>query len=309
MPDQTHDDPERQPDTGAPEDRVFVHRILRYVPNLLRDEWVNIGVLLYDPNTGERRLRLIEEEAEYARLRRLHPRLDEAGLRGLGEHLESRFGAAVQSNGNGGPVRSSLRNGEGNPKPNATEWLRILEKWDATLSQSLQLADPKATTAADLDLELERLYDERIAVPRAAARMGRPAARPQMRSYCNQVLRQARIWERVEKGIPASEFTYEGDPMRIDYGYRRNGARGFVQTISVTRGLADAKLYADTARHIVDRARTRFDPEFTAITDVALDLAKPIHKAVSKALGEFQIHSIPLENFAVWTAKMRPMLQ
>ena len=53
----------RNPENEAPNgrrcvrERTFVHRILRYVPNLLRDEWVNIGVLLYDPDTGERRLR------------------------------------------------------------------------------------------------------------------------------------------------------------------------------------------------------------------------------------------------------------
>jgi hypothetical protein len=32
--------------------------------------------------------------------------------------------------------------------------------------------------------------------------------------------------------------------MRIDYGYRRNGTRGFVQALSVLRAPADAKLLA-----------------------------------------------------------------
>lgn len=307
----TRQDPEAisYRDSGAPTKRTYVHRILRYVPNLLRDEWVNIGVLLYDPNTGERRLRLIEDEAEFNRVHRLHPRMDEEHLRGLRDHLESRFGAAVRSNGNGGPVRSALRNGEGHSRPEATDWLQVLEKWDATLSQSLQLSDAKATTADDLDFELERLYDERVAAPRRPARVGRPATRPQMRGYCSQVFRQAHIWDRIGKRLRASEYTYEGDPMRLDYGYSRNGSRGFVQTISVTRAPADAKLYADAARHIIQRAKTRFDPEFTAITDVALDTAKPIHNFVKNALDEFDIAAVPLDNFAVWVAKLRPMLQ
>ena len=78
----TRQDPEAisYRDSGAPAERTFVHRILRYVPNLLRDEWVNIGVLLYDPSTGERRLRLIEDVTEYNRVRRLHPRFDESAL-------------------------------------------------------------------------------------------------------------------------------------------------------------------------------------------------------------------------------------
>src|SRR5580698_1658172 len=123
---------------GAPAERTLVHRILRYVPNLLRDEWVNIGVLLYDPNTGERRLRLIQEDEEYERLRCLHPRVDQETLPALRDHMESRFLAATTYNGNGGPIRSTLRNGEGNPKSITTDWLQVLEKWDATLSQSIQ---------------------------------------------------------------------------------------------------------------------------------------------------------------------------
>ena len=44
------------------------YRLLRYTPNLIRDEWVNIGVLLEEANgreghtaTPRRAMRLIEE--------------------------------------------------------------------------------------------------------------------------------------------------------------------------------------------------------------------------------------------------------
>lgn len=73
---------------AAPGERACVYRILRYTPNLVRDEWVNIGVLVYDPAKGERRLRLIEEQDEYNRVRRLHPQADEALLRALRDDLE-----------------------------------------------------------------------------------------------------------------------------------------------------------------------------------------------------------------------------
>jgi hypothetical protein len=74
-----------------PGERACAYRILRYTPNLVRDEWVNIGVLLYDPSTGERRLRVMEEQDEYNRVRRLHPQADEALLRALRDDLEDRF--------------------------------------------------------------------------------------------------------------------------------------------------------------------------------------------------------------------------
>src|SRR5579862_9222392 len=220
MLDENNRDPESSSGDipGEPAERTLVHRILRYVPNLLRDEWVNIGVLLYDPNTGERRLRLIEDTTEFNRVRRLHPRFDETTLRGLRDHLESRFGAAMTSNGNGGPIRSALRNGQGNPSPDSTDWFQVLEKWDATLSQSLQLADPKATTAGDINTEVDRLYNERVAVIAIAgpARTGVPNSRARLRQYCEQVFRQARVWDRIDKSIRVEEFTFPGDPMRLD---------------------------------------------------------------------------------------------
>src|SRR5271155_18968 len=85
-------------------ERACAYRILRYTPNLVRDEWVNIGVLLFDPRSGERRLRVIEEQDEYNRVRRLHPQADEALLRALREDLEDRFQStpANGSTGNGG---------------------------------------------------------------------------------------------------------------------------------------------------------------------------------------------------------------
>jgi len=78
----------------APDARACAYRILRYAPNLVRDEWVNIGVLVFDPATGERRLRLIEEAGEFARVRRLHPAADEALLRALRDDIEKEFDAA-----------------------------------------------------------------------------------------------------------------------------------------------------------------------------------------------------------------------
>src|SRR5579863_1550614 len=71
----------------------FAYHIIRYIPNLIRDEWVNIGVVLHDPAAGKFRVRLIEEEAEYTRVRRLHPAANESLLRGIAPLLEDSLGA------------------------------------------------------------------------------------------------------------------------------------------------------------------------------------------------------------------------
>src|SRR5580658_7058932 len=77
--------------------RPLAYHIVRYAPNLVRDEWVNIGVLLFDPASGRVVRRLMDEPADFARVRRLHPGADEALLRRLPEEFDSQFAS------NGGP--------------------------------------------------------------------------------------------------------------------------------------------------------------------------------------------------------------
>lgn len=276
--------PETAPET-ATTGRPCAYRILRYTPNLVRDEWVNIGVLLCDPASGERRLRLLEDPEEFARVRRLHPHADEALLRALRDDLEGRL----------------------NSVPGPAAWQELVAQWDGTLSNAVQLAPQKGVFATDLDAELERLYSDHVAVPRAAARPGVPGSRAHLRNYCGQVFRQARLWERLDRGIRAEQFTFPGDPMRLDYGYRRNGTRGFLQTLSVTRAPADAKVLAYTAARIT--ARADFAAEFAAVTDVALEAENERHRFVRDTLRDAGVEPVPVEGFAVWVAKLKQSLE
>jgi hypothetical protein len=269
-------------------ERICAYVILRYTPNLVRNEWVNIGVLLFDPASGERRLRLIEDQEEFARVRRLHPAADEGLLRGLRDDLEDR-------------LRDARHTAEGG------DWQKLLAKWEDTLSNALQLAPQKGVYAEDLDAELERLYSDHVAPQRAASRVGAAGSRAFVRNYCAQVWKLANLWGRLEKSVPVREFTFPGDPMRIDYGYRRNGTRGFVQTLSVSRAPADCKLLAYTAARMA--ARAPFATEFAAVTDVPLVAGNERHVFVRETLRDAGIEPVSMEGFAVWVARLRPMLQ
>ncbi len=274
-------------ETSREVERGLAYHVLRYVPNLVRDEWVNIGVLVFNPRTGERRLRLIEDQVEYTRIRRLHPSVDEAVLRALRDDLEDRLDSWAD-NGPAIPLQA------------------ILSKCDATLSTTLQIAPQKGVLAEDLDAELERLYTDHVAVPRIYSRAGQPGNRATIRAYCAQVFRQARIWDRIEKSVRVTEFTFPGDPSRMDYSYRRNGTRGFVHTLSVTRAPQDAKSLSYNVRHIAEKAR--YHTEFAAVTDVALSRDNDRHRFVMETLREVGVEPVPMEGFAVWVAKLRPSL-
>src|ERR1700687_4523315 len=181
-------------------ERAFTYRGLRYTPNLVRDEWVNIGVLVFDEQTGERRLRMIEEPEEYARVRRLHPRADESLLRLLRNNLEDRLAASELPGEGAGELAGG--NGHAHREGNGpTDWLKLLGKWGDTLSNVLQLAQQKGVYASDLDAETERLYGEHVAPERGATRVGAPGSRGVIRSYCAQVLRAGGAGGRLGRGV------------------------------------------------------------------------------------------------------------
>jgi len=136
----------------------------------------------------------------------------------------------------------------------SADWLKLLGKWDETFRTHCKLAPQKGVHADDLDAETERP----VRGPRGPATRrgagGRARERGAIRSYCAQVFKQARLWERLQKSLPAATFTFSGDPMRIDYGYRRNGTRGFVQTVErfASAGRCEALAYT------VERTATRW---------------------------------------------------
>jgi hypothetical protein len=254
-------------------------------------------VILFDPLTGALRLRLVEEQDEYARIRRLQPTADEDVLRGFRDHLEDRFATFLRN-------RRAEQDGT---LPVGQELQKLMENWNNTLSNGLQLAPQKGVCADDLDVELERLYTEHVAPPRKIARVGAPGNRAMIRSYCSQVWRAAGLWDRIQKSVRVSEFTFEGDPMRIDYCYRRNGTRGYVQTLSVSRAPADCKLYAYTAARIA--ARAPFSSEFAAVTDVPLLPENERHRFVRDTLRDAGIEPIGMDHFSTWVPKLKATIQ
>ncbi len=137
-----------------------------------------------------------------------------------------------------------------------------------------------------------------------------------MRHYMDQVFRQAGLWGLIETSIPASLYTGDHDPLLIDYSYLRNDnkVRGFVQTISLTEKADDVRIFVPMSQRRCRTLSTRepkpaFSPEFTAVTDVNFESENPEHIFLEKMLKNNGIVPIPLDNFAVWAARLRPMLQ
>jgi hypothetical protein len=63
--------------------------------------------------------------------------------------------------------------------------------------------------------------------------------------------------------------------------------------------------------YTTDRISTKapWKSEFAAVTDVELSDRIPLHRFVRDALRDGGIEPVPLDHFAVWVAKLKPLMQ
>jgi len=257
------------------------YHILRYTPNLVRDEWVNIGVLLEEADGSRRALRLIEESSEIARVRRLHPNADEELLRALPGEFEARLGGSEES------VRA------------------YLAKLGETLSNAIQLSPQKAVFARDFQAELDRLYREHVAPPPRARGGLAENARNWLRSKLRDVFRRHDILGKVRENMRVEEFTHPGDTFKFDYAYR-NGAEGYVQSVLLARDMLPSKALAYTAERV---RRSKPAAEFSAITDTEPVAGNPRHEFLLKLFEEQRIRVVPMSKVEKFAEDLRLRLQ
>jgi hypothetical protein len=194
-------------------------QLVRYVPDPVKNEFVNIGVLLRGSEGGQSVVRFTRD---WSRVRCLDPDADTQML----EAFEIEVGHRLRSQ----PAD--------HPKP-------IMALLEASLSNGLQITETKAYLAESFLACLEdlmRLYVDSPRRERKQRRGGRAALVAAMRTH----FEAAGVWTLMRKQIAAANYTQAGDPLRIDCGYR-NGVVKMFQAISLEAGVDEAKLLAFAA--------------------------------------------------------------
>jgi hypothetical protein len=208
--------------------------LIRYVPDVVKGEFVNIGVLLRQAIGTEPLLHTqVRFTRDWSRVRCMDAEADVGLLEAVEQEVAERLRIGVSAR---------------DPK-------EIVELMRDSLSNSLQITEARPTLAENLATEMElllRLYVEPIKVPRVRAKSGRAAIAAAMRTE----FERAGVWARMRKRIAAAMYTRPGDPLRIDCGYRPNGVIRMFQAVSLEGDVEAAKVLAYSApqmREGVDR--------------------------------------------------------
>src|SRR3984885_8537023 len=209
--------------------------LIRYVPDVVKGEFVNIGVLLRE--AGGNASGAGAPDSAVVRFTRGWSRakcMDADADIGLLEALEGEIGARLQMRAQDAP----------GIKP-------VMEILEDTLSNSVQVTEVRACLAESLPAEMEqlmRMYVEPLKAKISRQRTGRSAIAGAMRTE----FERAGVWGLMRKRIAASLYTRAGDPMKIDCGNRPNGGIRMFQAGSLEGDVEAAKGLAYSASQLVE---------------------------------------------------------
>ena len=198
--------------------------LIRYVPDVVKGEFVNIGVLLREA-AGEAQPRSqLRFTRDWSRVRCMDADADIGLLEAVEQEIAVRLLTPISSR-----------------EPKA-----VLDVLRDSLSNSLQLTEPRPVLAENLATEMEqllRLYVEPIKVPKLRLKSGRAAIAATMRTEFERV----GAWALMRKRIAASAYTRAGDPLRLDCGYEANRTVKMFQAVSLAGDVEAAKVLAYSA--------------------------------------------------------------
>jgi hypothetical protein len=220
--------------------------LLRYVPDAVREEFVNIGVILLEGEAAH-----LGFTHDWRRVRCLDPAADVETLANMETDLSAQLARGVLD-------RATL-----------------LGKLQDYCSNGLQFTAPKGCLAQDAAQELEtlaRLYLQ----PRAGhGPAARDSARQQIVAQMKDAFTQAGVWARMRKKIAAAPYTHKGDPLKIDCGYRPNGVIRLFHAVALAGETDTAKVlafsYPDLRDGLLRAENVR--SELTAIVEPDLNRA------------------------------------
>jgi Protein of unknown function (DUF3037) len=221
--------------------------LLRYVPDAVKDEFVNIGLVMFEPGANGEGFAGVRFTRDWRRVRCLDPDADIEML----EAVEVEIGRELANTGN----RAGL-----------------LKRVEDSFSNLLQVSAMKACVTQDPARELEtlaRMYLERPQRGSRRAGAGRQAIVSRMRT----AFEQAGVWELMRKGIEVEQYTHKGDPLKIDCGYRPNGVIRLFHGVAIATDADAAKVLAFSYPQIAEGVRRaeKADTELTAVVEEKLD--------------------------------------
>jgi len=249
------------------------YQVLRYVPDVVRNTGINIGVILRDQKSRAVKVQLT---SDWRQVRCIDPDVEIGELEAIEEDLRVKL--------------------QGEPEE------KLLQLMRESLSMNVQISPLKGHMAESLPAGIEqlmRMYVEPRSRQRGVQLSGRAAIRTQMRKE----FELAGVWDLLAKRIPAARYTRRGDPLQIDLMYKPNGTMRMFQAVSLDQGLESAKVLAFSAGQLLEGVKRMDGAQLmlTAVIEPALKVGATDETPERLEMYRFGVETMEEHHIAVLT--------
>ncbi len=238
------------------ERRQFEFFLLRYVPNAVREESVNIGLVMTESVEGGNGFADVHFTQDWKRARCLFPDTDVEMLEALGREIRNRIA-------------------------NVQERALLIHEMEERYSNTIQLSPVRQVFAQDPAVEMKNLVSTLVETPwmagaQADAAPARRAGRKWILGGMTQAFEAAGVMPLLNANLPVTIYTNETDKFTFDYSYsfglNEETTRVFHAVSLVDRG-KDTEMFpfrvAKIAPKLAQLKRTQ--PIFTAVVEDHFD--------------------------------------
>ena len=235
--------------------------VLRYVPDAVKDEFVNIGVVLIgegeDSSFAEVRF-----TSDWRRVLCMDPGADLEMLQALERDIRSRL-------------------------KDLGSRTDILYRLQDLCSNLVQISPAKGCLGEEPAQELESLAKMYLEAHMTGSGARIAGGRRQIVAAMRSAFEREGVWELMRKEIAAERYTYKGDPLKIDCGYRPNGTVKLFHAVAIRTGVEACKALAFSYPQIAEgmAAEEKAEVSLTAVVENGLDRSE---EAIAFALATLQ---------------------
>jgi hypothetical protein len=252
--------------------------LLRYVPNVAREEFVNIGLVMTESGGDGGGFAGVHFTADWRRARCLDPSIDVEMLEALGREMERRLQDVAQR-------------------------ALLLHEMMESFSNSLQLSPIRQCIADNPAEELRDLAQKLVEMPtmwnpgnESAAQTGRKWIRAGM----SQAFRAAGVWDFLIKDLAASTYTNPADDFVFDFAYPMGDELKIFHAVSLASIGAATRMFPLRVAKIAPRMKEtkRVSPRFTAVVEDKFDEEDKAVKSVMAFMEDERIRVARLNEMA-----------
>lgn len=219
--------------------------LLRFLPHALRDDFVTVGLLLLESDGGFAEVRFTRD------VRMLHC---------VAPDVELEWFVMVE-----GEIRGrlgSLRRRE--------ELMSLIHERFGTM---IDVAPTKAVLTEDPAKEMEVLTSMYLAPAERGERTKERTGRVAIVNTMREAFAEAAVLELMQRDLDVVKYTAQGDPFRIDFGYRVGSAVKMFHAVSVAANVDQALALAYRYSRVEAGMRQeRLDASLTAVVDQGMAL-------------------------------------